>query len=172
MLPLVFPDCVILFPDCVNPRPAIRLFLNNFSQEANYNKGKCSISPQFILMNNCFVRFSKHCLLFLCLFIPQMLFPQGRQENATLGGAVTDAAGKALRGVSVTINELHRNTITGEDGSFLFRNLPAGTSSIGITYIGYKQVVKKVTVQSNNTTRLAFRLAEDVNHLNGVTVQG
>lgn len=123
-------------------------------------------------MNNCFVRFSKHCLLFLCLFIPQTLFPQGRQENATLSGAVSDAAGKALSGVSVTINELHKNTITGEDGGFLFRNLPAGTYSVGITYIGYKQVVKKVTVQSNNTTRLAFRLEEDINHLNSVTVQG
>lgn len=48
-------------------------------------------------------------------------------------------------GVTVVLRELARQSVTDEDGVYLFRNLPAGDFTLVVVYEG-KEVVRRVTL--------------------------
>jgi hypothetical protein len=50
-----------------------------------------------------------------------------------------------VAGVTVSLRELARQSVTDESGAFLFRNLPAGEFTLVVVYEG-KEVVKRVTL--------------------------
>ncbi len=58
--------------------------------------------------------------------------------QATIAGTVRDAAtGEPLAGAVVTLTDLDRATITGPDGRYLLRLVPAGPQHLAVRFIGY-----------------------------------
>ncbi len=108
-------------------------------------------------------------ILILCVGVTQA-FAQG-----TLRGTVTDEATKELlSGTNILISSsdgsVSRGINSGIDGTFTFTNLPAGTYTARISYVGYNdRTITGISVTSGQTTTLNVTLAPGVS-LNPVVI--
>ena len=77
----------------------------------------------------------------------------------TLDGSVVDATGtRALQAAQVTILELGRTTSTERDGSFRFPEVPAGTYTLEVRYVGAPTETITVTVPETGTVQQTVAL--------------
>jgi TonB-dependent receptor len=90
----------------------------------------------------------------------------------SLAGKVTDTSGAPLRGARVTIDSLNRDTATNNDGSFSLGNIPAGTYTAHISYLGLPSKDFPVTVVAGQPAGLDARLGEEVVQLEKFKVEG
>ncbi len=81
----------------------------------------------------------KYFLLSLLLTIPAVT------QAATLKGRITDAqTGEVLIGAIVQLKEAKMGAVVGLDGSYILKNVPEGTYTLLVSYVGYtpgRQVV-------------------------------
>jgi hypothetical protein len=105
---------------------------------------------------------------YLCLLLTSMLFASvtrswAQQTLGTINGAITDASGGAVSQATVTITNngtaLSRTTVSKNDGSFAFQNLPIGTYLVTVEKTDY-EVAKypSIIVQEDRTTSLNVKL--------------
>ena len=85
------------------------------------------------------------------------------QGTGRVAGTVTDAeTGEPIIGANVTISLETGQTIgaaTDQQGNYTIINVPVGTHSVRVTYIGYATTVKEnVSVQSDRIARINFQL--------------
>src|SRR5919197_114194 len=83
--------------------------------------------------------------------------------KGALLGNITDDAGLALPGVTVTITEQHTNitysTIANESGYYIFSNLKDGTYRVESELSGFKKTVREnVRVDVNQTVRVDMKM--------------
>ncbi|HXY30905.1 MAG TPA: TonB-dependent receptor [Gemmatimonadaceae bacterium] len=69
-----------------------------------------------------------------------------RAAGDTLSGSVRDSAGAPLSGAEVTLQELDRVAVAGDDGGFTFADVPAGEYTIVARRVGFTPVADKVTL--------------------------
>ncbi len=94
-----------------------------------------------------FLRFQFISFSITTLLLTATVVPAFSQE---IRGKVTDVAnGESLVAATVTLksNAKKYSTYTGLDGSYVFKNIEAGTYTEGIQYVGYDS--KKTTVEAN-----------------------
>jgi outer membrane receptor protein involved in Fe transport len=108
-------------------------------------------------------------LSFCWLFISTLAFGQ----QGTLTGKVTDKkTGEGVIGANVVVAGTVQAAPVGVDGSYELP-LPAGTYTINITNVGYKQMsFPGIVVTSGAKTTLNAVMAEDATSLSEVTVTG
>lgn len=81
------------------------------------------------------------------LFLPAAVLAQG-----SITGTVTDAqTGETLPGANVVLQELQRGTATDANGQFTISNVPEGTYTLAVTFVGYKEFTTSVQVGSGET---------------------
>jgi iron complex outermembrane receptor protein len=96
--------------------------------------------------------FNKFMLALALLLLPVSLFAQ-----FLLSGEVIDASSqRPLPGATVALAAGGAGTTTDEQGSFSLPNLPAGSHTLRVSYIGYEPQVQ--TVQLSGPQRLRFTL--------------
>ncbi len=83
----------------------------------------------------------------------------------TVTGRVTDAAGAALPGVSVVIDQTSQGTVTGANGEYTI-NTPAGAEVLVFSFIGYS--TQRVSIGSQSTINVTME--EDIQQLQEVVV--
>ena len=71
------------------------------------------------------------------------------QAQNTISGTVTDMFNQPIKGVSVSISELHKGTTTDENGKYQFSNLPNKTLKINFTMLGFATQNQSVSIGSN-----------------------
>ncbi|CAM4067963.1 TonB-dependent receptor [Flavobacterium weaverense] len=71
------------------------------------------------------------------------------QAQNTISGTVTDMFNLPVKGVSVSISELHKGTTTDENGKYQFSNLPNKTLKINFTMLGFATQNQSVSIGSN-----------------------
>ncbi|MCO5723861.1 TonB-dependent receptor [Robiginitalea marina] len=95
------------------------------------------------------------------------VFPQARY---TLSGTITEAnSNETLIGVSILVPELRAGAVTNEYG-FYSLSLPEGTYEVVISYLGYRDIRKTVSFDSNQ--RLDLQLQEEAEELEEVVLTG
>lgn len=95
------------------------------------------------------------------------VFAQGSVQ-----GTVTDSrTGEPLPGVNVVIAELQRGAPTNVDGEYQIANVPEGTYTLTVTYIGYKRYSSEIQVGSTALTQ-NISLEQDILGLEEVVVTG
>jgi TonB-dependent receptor len=88
-------------------------------------------------------------------------------------GKVTDATNTVyFEGAQVSIKELDISTITSRDGSFRFSELPEGTYTLEITYLGVPKVTKKITVSNEQPAERSFVIGNQVEAIENIIVYG
>lgn len=108
-------------------------------------------------------------LLSLCLAISLGSF--AADSKNTLQGKVYDASShQPLIGATIYIPELRMGTVTGNDGSFMLKNLPSGSYLVQVQYVGYRTSSGTVRVQGE--TQHNFSLSASVIEQDEVVVTG
>ena len=87
----------------------------------------------------------------------------------TLIGTVSDQHSKPLESVTVSIPELHKETITDTNGTYAFNNLPNGNFSITFSSIGYANKTLLITLNQKETV-LNTLLEETSTHMDEVII--
>lgn len=94
-------------------------------------------------------------------------------QHTVLTGKVIDSTDKfSLPGATVRISEGNRYTVSGQNGNFEFLNLPAGTYTVSVNYLGYQYLEKQVTVRLGQENNVNLALSASANTLNEVVVMG
>ena len=88
-------------------------------------------------------------------------------QDRVLSGKVTDASGKAVSGVSVTVKGNTRGTTTGEDGNYSL-NVPASATTLVFSSVGYTP--QEVAIRGRNSASVV--LQSSPGSLNEVVVVG
>jgi outer membrane receptor protein involved in Fe transport len=95
------------------------------------------------------------------------------QETGTVAGAVTRAAdGGELSSVSVGIPALGLSTITGTDGRYTLRRVPAGPQTVVFRWLGYRPTEVQVVVEPGATVTADAALEAVVISLGEIVVEG
>lgn len=93
-------------------------------------------------------------------------------QTGDLSGTVLDQrTNEAVPGANVLIRELERGASTDPDGNYTITDIPYGTYSIRVSFIGYEELTREVVIDSPSQT-LDLRLAGDVFGLDELVVTG
>lgn len=88
------------------------------------------------------------------------------QNRYTLSGTVSEAnSNETLIGVSILVPELSTGAVTNEYG-FYSLTLPEGTYEVVITYLGFQDIRREVTL--NSSQRIDFQMSEEAEQLDEV----
>jgi outer membrane receptor protein involved in Fe transport len=109
-------------------------------------------------------------LLLPLLLAPSLLFAQ----TGTVTGRVTKQGegGGALSDVRVTVVGTSLFTLTGNDGRFTLKNVPAGPQTLSFRWIGYQPSEAQVTVAAGETTSVDATLSAAPVALGELVVEG
>lgn len=76
-------------------------------------------------------------------------------QTASISGRVTDGAnGEVITGANIYVVQLERGAVSDLDGNFTVANIPAGTYTVNITYVGYRPISQQVTLSSGQSFTL------------------
>ena len=106
----------------------------------------------------------KSLLLLLTLMMGVLAWSQ---NTGTISGTITDPAGVAMEGATVTVKGRNLTTLTDKNGAFTLSNVPAGKATIIVTFVGYADAERALTVGSGNqvvniSLMARYQDAEDV----------
>ncbi len=115
--------------------------------------------------------------LIISMTVSAQLPSNSNVKTGTISGKVIDAtSNEALPYVTIIIKDASKKTITGgitdDMGNFSIKEVPEGENTVEIQFIGYKTVVKKITIsRANSSINLeTIALKEEASKLNEVTI--
>ncbi len=105
--------------------------------------------------------------LFCVLAIPQTGWA------GDINGAVIDSnTASYVPGASVRIVDLGRTTTTDRSGEFRIANVPAGSYTVSVRFIGYETVFETVQVPESGSVNPRISIGDEAVELEGFTVEG
>lgn len=112
----------------------------------------------------------KRCLYILFIF----LLVSFTATAASLKGQVTEASGEPATGAVISLSgSTPLQEMAGLDGSFHFSNLPEGTYTIAVHYLGYQAYNTDITLSTDQELALNIKLEKDNGRqLTEVTIGG
>lgn len=93
------------------------------------------------------------------------------KDSGAVSGRVINGKSKApVAGVSVTLDDSARHTVTDAEGRYHFTGVRAGTHTVRVRTVGFARQSRVVTVGGTETTAVDFALESTVNTLDQVVV--
>ena len=99
----------------------------------------------------------KKNIFFLFLFTSILV----NAQTFTLSGKVVDTHQKSLVGATIMVENLQKGTSTDFEGKFRL-NLPKGKHNIIVSYVGFQQKKKVITIEKNKTISIVLTSDETV----------
>lgn len=93
-------------------------------------------------------------------------------QNASIQGTVRAVSGEVLPFANVYIEQLELGATTNEEGMFSLKNIPPGTHSLSISFIGYQTLKKELTLTAGQKVETEFNLRKDALNLESVVISG
>ena len=94
------------------------------------------------------------------------------QHTGLVEGTIHAEDGNPLAYATVVVKGTQYGTLTNEDGYYTF-TLPEGEYTIAVSFVGYSNASKKIKVGAKDSAvQVNFRLAENTENLDEVTVRG
>ena len=116
----------------------------------------------------------KQCFFVLLFAIASFCARANDNENEDgLGGVkgkVTTTDNKPAEMVTISINGTKKSTLTGNDGSFIIRNVQPGNYELEVSLVGYENVTQSVTIEANKTSTVTIQLKVSEKQLQEVIV--
>lgn len=89
--------------------------------------------------------------------LPVRVVPSG--TTGVMNGRCKDSAtGEWLRGVRIHVAGTTLGAISGNDGSWTIKNIPAGTRTLDATFIGYRRALRSIAVTAGDTVNCILLL--------------
>jgi len=110
----------------------------------------------------------RYRVLFLQVFL---LLISNAIDASVIKGRINDSVtGEELIGATVFIKELNAGTISGLDGSYIIKNVNAGSYTLICSFIGYQGAEIKITLNGNETKTVDISLVQQLKQLSQVTI--
>ncbi|MEM0998114.1 MAG: TonB-dependent receptor [Bacteroidota bacterium] len=93
-------------------------------------------------------------------------------QNGTVSGTVLDENGDGLSGANVLVGETGKGALSGLDGSFQIKGVPAGDHVVTVSYLGYNKFNQTVTVGTNGNATVRAALQLEDQELDDVLIVG
>ncbi len=95
------------------------------------------------------------------------------QSTGSITGIIRDAeTGEPMPSASVRIQGTSSGVISGLDGQYRLQNLDAGRYTLVVSYVGYSDIERSVSVQSGTTTEADFDIESELIEGGEVVVKG
>ena len=91
---------------------------------------------------------------------------------ATINGRVRDSNNSYLLGATVTVRELDRSTSSVAGGTFSLSNVSAGTYTITVSSMGFKDATQTVMIAESGNVPLEVELQSEIVQLDKFVVEG
>lgn len=111
----------------------------------------------------------KACTLIAMMIMSFNLLAE--QPVGTIKGKVTTNEGQPAAMVTITLLENKKSSFTGDDGTFILRNVQTGTYQLQVSLVGYETVSQQVVVENGKTTEVSFQLKITGKQLDEVIVK-
>ncbi|QNK63250.1 TonB-dependent receptor [Pedobacter sp. PAMC26386] len=108
--------------------------------------------------------------LILMMLISGMAIAQSK--SGSIKGIIKSSDGQIASFVNVGLKEIPKSTISGEDGQFLLKNVPAGNYTLKVSFVGSKVQEQKINVLAGQVLKIDFTLKESADQLNEVQISG
>jgi TonB-dependent receptor len=99
----------------------------------------------------------KKSLLFLFILLV-LAVVTAKAQHGVIKGQILDENKLGMPGAAVFITELTQGTFTDSRGTYEFYNVEEGDYELVISYLGYENVLQKVAVSPNQTTKVTTSL--------------
>lgn len=93
-------------------------------------------------------------------------------QNATLSGKVSDLKGEPLGAATITIRGVNLGGTADQNGNFSIKNIPPGTYTIKVSFLGYLSVSEELTLKVDQLEEKNFSLQKDALNLETVVISG
>lgn len=94
------------------------------------------------------------------------------QSSSSIKGTVKDPLGEGLAGANVKIVNTKYGASADLEGNYEIKNVPTGTHTVKVSFVGFKPVTKNITVSPNKTTIVNLVLQDSNNVLDEVLIKG
>ena len=111
-------------------------------------------------------------LLIAALLVATVQAPVAAQTGTITGSVRSATNGQPIAGAQVAIPELNIGILANNVGRYLLQNVPAGTHTMQVRYIGYTATTAEVTVTADGALVQDFGLRSEAISLEGVVVTG
>lgn len=108
-------------------------------------------------------------LLILIISISIIHNLSAQTKGAIIQGKVSSADGAPAAFVNVGVKGV-KATVSAEDGSYTLKNIPAGTYTVKVSYVGLAGEDKTVSIAEGEVLQLNFKLLEDSQRLSEVVI--
>ncbi|NEU07106.1 TonB-dependent receptor [Flavihumibacter sp. R14] len=90
--------------------------------------------------------------------------------GGTISGTVKSSDGQPAAFVNVSLVEINRGTISGEQGEYILKNIKDGQYTVKVSFVGLKEQRQIVTVRSGKMTVADFVVKEDAMQLKEIII--
>jgi hypothetical protein len=92
-------------------------------------------------------------------------------QTGTIKGFIYDSStGQPLPVASITLNGANQGAASDKDGFFLLLRVPAGTQTLKISYLGFQDYFKTLTIRADAMEQLVINLKPSVYELQAATI--
>ena len=91
-------------------------------------------------------------------------------QNGNIKGSIIDRNGLAVSGADIAITDLKKGSISDFDGKFTFVDIPEGSHTLVIKYLGYADFTQEVIVNTSTTTSVSVVLESQDTELDAVEI--
>src|SRR6266851_6672281 len=84
--------------------------------------------------------------------------PLAAQQGEVTGRVSDKSSGQSLAGAQVSVVGTTIRALTGQDGRYHFANVPSGSQTVRVAYIGYGTVTQPVSVSAGGSAELNFAI--------------
>ena len=95
------------------------------------------------------------------MIVLAVVFPspaRAQSRNSSIQGRVTDSSGAVLQGASVTVTPGGANAVTDANGEFVVLGLAPGDYTVTVTFVGFLEFSRNVSVAAGQSSRTDSRL--------------
>ena len=115
----------------------------------------------------------KTTLLYLLLFLGIGSVSVFAQGTGTIKGKIQDAQTKeTLIGATIRVKGTTAGTITDVNGAYVLSNTDSGELTLVVSYVGYSNAEKKITLAPGQEVNVDFELSADLIGLDQIVVTG
>jgi TonB-dependent siderophore receptor len=106
----------------------------------------------------------------VCILLLQGTSSFAQSGNGQIKGHITTSDGERAAAVGVRLKGTKKQTISNDEGQFIFRNLQPGTYEIEALLMGHETITKQVTLAAGETADIHLQLAASQKTLQEVVV--